>query len=133
MECSSDQVVAVGDRDAYDAAEEALAEMYDAQHRASRELFALECEREAEGERLLSVREAADRLRVNHKTIRARIARGELPVYGPPRAPRVKWSEVVRCFQVRPLSHREPVAERSARGAARPARRPAASRFQVRP
>ena len=133
MEDVSRGAAPVGAVDVFDEAEEALARVYLAQHEALQEMFAREVEAEVAGEALLSVTEVAKRLGVNPKTVRARMARREIPVYGTPRAPRMKWADVERCFRVRPVGHREPGPGRPARRPAPQTRRASSSRFQVRP
>jgi len=66
-------------------------------------------ERQAGAERasFITVAEAARRLGCDHKLIRERIKRGEIPLYGTDRAHRVKWGDVLACFERRPKHERE--------------------------
>lgn len=80
---------------------------------ALEEWRAWEIEREMELERasraaaFITVADAARRMGLNHKTIRERIRRGEIPRYGPERAVRVRWADVVAAFTHRPRHHRD--------------------------
>jgi hypothetical protein len=79
------------------------------------------------GRQLVSIREAAQRLGLDHKTIRARCRSGELALYGTARAHRVRWADVLACFTVRPAGSRSPIAHLPTRPVAR--RRRAGGRF----
>jgi hypothetical protein len=53
-------------------------------------------------QRLIGVAEAAHRLGLDHKTVRARVKSGEIPLYGTSRAHRVRWGDVLASFTLRP-------------------------------
>ena len=51
---------------------------------------------------IIAVAEAARRLGFDHKTVRARIHSGEIPLIGTTRAHRVRWGDVLASFTLRP-------------------------------
>ncbi len=99
--------------DAWEAAEVLQAELRSVESDWLAADWAAECEREAVG-RLLSTAQVAERLGVTCATVRDRWRRGELCAYGSDAKLRFLWADVLACFEVRPVHHRDAVTSSSA-------------------